>query len=612
MNKTLNPRLSEPIAAALMGVGFFMFAAALAGGPWWSGAEQALWRHFQGLAAPAEAPPMVLIQGRGRENLSLGERRLALARDIQLLGASGAKAIVLEAWLGEPSQAEGQALLSQLLASSKSLPKKSAKTLAATVESLRKGLNADSSLALAMLAAGKVLLPVEALPTPSQTQPSDLTWDKAHAYEVTVRGKGVMRLDGDWSLGRAPMEAFSKACLHLGLLPLVPEAAQNFPQEIPGVFQVGGHWVNGMGLQAAMLALDVPFKGLRFQWVAGRPAFMELKGVHYPFTSRGGFWLPARPERAEAPTLVLDSLEGSPVLAGLRGKLVFYQPWPGLLSEEASFDRQREICAGLLAGQILEAPRSGSGLPAQLGLWLACTLGILFLPSALSWLLPLGLGSWECWRFIAQQAPLAENLGFLVAACLCGAGLRMHLAKRRGEARSMRLRGALAPGSQKRWEGLLPDLDGKNWVEGVYLLLKPGGPGSDGSWAAWAAQVDAFCESLDTGDLGFLIPCHPSEPYPLDEIQGLRRLSPSSALSAARGRFELSARKVFDSVQWDLSGPPKEECVAMLAMARPGSFMVVESDYSQVRHRVKIQIVAEIPLVPGGPGKKIFNIIEVI
>jgi hypothetical protein len=130
------------------------------------------------------------------------------------------------------------------------------------------------------------------------------------------------------------------------------------------------------------------------------------------------------------------------------------------------------------------------------------------------------------------------------------------------------------------------------------------------SWAPWAAQHGAFCESPGPQDLGFLIPSSGGA-YPLAALESLRRLAPQAAMAAAQGSLSLAAERVFDSVRWSLAGPAKEEALGLLLLAKPGSFLITETDYGLLRSQVKIQLIAEMQLIPGHSLKKVFNIIGV-
>jgi hypothetical protein len=259
----------------------------------------------------------------------------------------------------------------------------------------------------------------------------------------------------------------------------------------------------------------------------------------------------------------------------------------------------------------LEGPRQDAQIPWEIGLWLACLVGVALLPSGIGWILPLALACAAVWRFMTLQAPLADDLGMLAAASLCGSGLRILLVRRRRDARHRRLQGPVAPASQARWEGLLREPSGRNGVEGLYIALRPGGSFGWASWGAWAQRHDAFCESMDSGALGFLLPLEPEAAYPLDAVQELRRLQPQAVLACMLGRSELESEMVFENVRWLLSGIPKAETLAMLHLGRPGSFLVTEADYALVRQNVKIQLIGEHFLLPEAQAKKIFNIIDV-
>jgi hypothetical protein len=605
MKKIQAPRFTEPLAAALMGAGFFIFASALAGGPFWAFAEERLWARLQRPLPPAPALA-VFVRGQGREQLSSGERRQALARDIERLALAAPKAIVLEAWLDDASQAESEELLSDLLGSTKDLPKKSAKSLQKTVGALKARLNADSGLATAMARAGHLLLPAAAEPAPAMSPLSGTVWEEAHGYEVLVKGKGVRRLEGAWRASRAPVAAFRRAGDGLALVPAPQACPPGAPCEAQAIFQVRGRWVNGLGFEAARRALDVPPKGLHFLWRDGRLNALELKGNRYPISPRGSLWLPRPAERAQLPALELSALDTPAGLAALKDKVVFFQPWPGLLVGEEAFARQRELCAGILAGRVQAEPEGASQLGMLLGIWLATALALLWLGAWLAPLLGLGIGAALCVQFMQVQAPLARPLGAWSSALLCGLGLRLLLASRRREARRVWLRSHIPPSAQRLWEKLLPDPAAGNTVTGLYLALQPSPGLAAGTWTPWARRWNAFFEL--GSEAGFFIPLAAEAPYPLDALRELKALAPGVRAGLARGSARLEAELIFDSVRLSLSGNPKIEAQALLEFAKNPGFYVAEHDYLEIRQHVKIQLVGEMK----GTASKIFHIIEII
>jgi len=610
MKKILTPRFIEPLAAALMGAGFFIFASALSGGSLWRGFEESLWKNFKGHpdVLPAEA---VLIRGKGLSSLGVAQQRLALARDIDLLSASGAKLVVLEAWLDEPSQLESEEILADLLDSAKKMSKSSVRSLRAKVATLQTHLNADDTLAASMLHAGNVLLPVEVEAAPSPAPLSGTVWEKFRPYEVSRRGKGIQQLDAAWRPVRAPIDLFRSSAMGLALVTPPLSDVPDQPIEVPGVFQLRGKWVNGIGFDAARQALDVPERGQQFLWRQGELSAVELRGAQFPMTVRGGFWLPQPMDRAHVLTFDLPSLEGAPLLASLKGKIVFYQPWPELLVGEEGFARQRELCAAILAQRLQLQPEQGNGFWILIGFWLLLFVCFALLGWPWAPLLAPIAGLLLIGRFIQLQAPLAQPLGMLASAMFCGFGLSLILAKRRREERRLWLRGHVPPSAQKRWETLLPDPATGALVEGVYLGVHAADDLKVPQWQAWAERWDAFCEVIDSQTGGFFLPLGANEAYPLAQIQELRELLPEAGMSSVRGALGLAAEKVFDSVRWRLAGNLKQEALKLLSMTKAGSYFVSESDYLSIRQNVKIQLISETELSLGHGPKKIFNVLGV-
>lgn len=610
MKKIPTLRFVEPLAAALMGAGFFILASALAGSPFYRDLEESLWARFQGAsgAMPASA---ILIKGRGRELGSLAQRRLALARDVEILAESGAKAVVLEAWLDDASQVESAELLADLLDSARTLPKKSASSVAAAVSAMRARLNADASLAESVRKAGMVLLPAMAEPATALSPLTGPVWDKAHPYEVLVKGKGARRLESAWRLVRAPLEGLRDACQGVALLSPPLNLPPDKPAEYPAIFQVRGRWVNGIGFEAARIAMDLPAKGVHFLWREGRLSAVELRGARFPISPRGGLSLPPERERAQVEELTLGTLEHAATLKSLKGRVVFYQPWPaGLVGEEA-FVQQRAITAGLLSGRVQAGSEAAPELWMALALGLLCALILALLRLPLAWLAPPALLAFEFTRFMSQQAPLARPLGLLLAGLACGAGLRLLLMRRRAEARRVWLRGHVASGAQSLWEGLLPEPGSGNRVQGCYIAMHSAEPVLARLWADWAESEKAFCEGVDSREHGFLIPLKDGEKFPLRAIETLRRRVPAARFSAVRGNCSLAAERVFESVRWSVQGSPKSEAIAMLGRASDGALLVLEQDYAEFRQNARIQLLGEATLIPGENPKKIFNIIGV-
>ena len=610
MKSFLTPRLTEPLAAALMGAGFFIFSSAMAGGFFWSSAEEALWRRLQG-HSPAALPEAVWIRGHGHESLSVAQRRLALASDLELLSKVSPKLIVLESWLDQPSQLESEAILTDLLDSSKSLPQKSAKSLRATVASLKTRLNADESLATAIQKAGNVVLPLAAEAATELSPVSGTVWEKAHPYEVTLKGRGGQRFDNAWRIVRAPAGLFRDAAQGLALVSPPSTDAADAPVEVPGIFQVRGRWVNGIGFDAARQAMDLPAKGLHFLWREGHLTALEMRGARFPMSTRGGFWLPRASDRARLGEMELDSFEDVSAVALLRNKVVFYQPWPETFVGEDAFARQRELCAAVLSRRVQAPPEPHSELWLAAIFWLLCAASIAALPLWISWAAPLSLGGVEAWRFSQLQAPLARPLGLLAAGLLFGMGLRLLAAKRRRDERRLWLRGHVASAGQALWEELIAVPEEGAAVEGVYIAASSAEKIKALQWSAWAARHKAFCEITDSRCLGFLIPVAQDGPYPLEAIHELRAVLPDAGFSSVRGLFSLAAERVFDSVTWSLASDAKAEALELLSLAKPGAWCMTELDYPSVRQHVKIQLIAEKSLVPGAPMKRIFNIHQV-
>lgn len=606
-----NPRFVEPLAAALMGAGFFIFVSALLGGPFWQSLDEFCWSQLKGRTSVAPAAGVWVEGESGLSDLDVAQRRLALAHALDQMSAAGAKLIVLEAWLDEPSQVESEEVLADLLDSSQGLPKKALKSLRSKVLDIKTKLNADETLADSISKAANVILPVAVESDAQALTLSGAVWEKLGSYEVSRKGKGQQHLTRSWHVVRAPTETFRDAAKGLALLAGGFSASSEAPLQVPGIFELHGQWANGLGFDAAREALDVPAKGQHFIWRQGQLRAVELRGAEFPMSNAGDFWLPRLDVRERWQPWVLQDVDTPGALASLKGKVVFFQPWPALLLQAQEFQDQRDLCAGMLSQAMALAPENASGYWILLGAWILLLglwgLGRLWLSLSFSLLAALGI----FWSFWANQELLALPLGLWVSALCCGLGLYLILQKMREEERRVWLRGHVAPKAQKRWQSLVPDPTQGSLVEGVYLALGTEAPLRLRQLEAWASRWRLFCEALDEQRAGFFFAQGGNEPYPLAAIQELQSLLPGSKMASIAGPLGLSAERALDSVRWSLVGRAKEEALTLLGQARIGQYFITENDYSFIRQNVKIQVMAERELAPESGLKRVFNILEI-
>jgi hypothetical protein len=156
MKMLRTPHLPEPLSAALVGAGSFLFLAALTGFGPFQAADRAAWRLSQPGQAQATADSAVRVlatEGPG------GSARLdRLAADVTWLRAQGAGAIVVEAWLNEPPQAEARALADSLRANFQSLPAAARDAALKALSQSAQSLDQDQRLSRALGAAQPLVL----------------------------------------------------------------------------------------------------------------------------------------------------------------------------------------------------------------------------------------------------------------------------------------------------------------------------------------------------------------------------------------------------------------------------------------------------------------------
>lgn len=577
--KPWTPRTPEPLTAVLAAAGSFFFLAALGGlGPF-QALDQRLWRASQPGAPVRLAETAVRVLG--HPSASSGPARVgALAEDLAWLRREGAGAIIIEAWLDEAPQADASRLAQALEERFQFLdPGARTAALQALTETAA-GYDAALRLAKALGAAQPLLLAWQAVPGSGLPTPAAL---RRQGYEVTLRGERqslpeVQAIHLPWD-GALEAVARSGAC-----------AAMDDRGRLPAVVELNGLWFNALGLEAARMALGLPLEGLRYRWRQGTLSSLELMSVRYPLDDRGRLRLP--PALPALPSLEMDRLrDDAAARLLLRGRAVFYRPWPQQLGDPSAFEEQERLFAALVERAVL-APQAPAGRRAA---WIVGgVLGILGLAFMPLWAaLPLWSGLPAAALFAFRQGSgLAEPLVLALAGLCIGVAWRLQrrgLRRRRAEAS---LQGRCAPKHLLAWERRLqrsPVL-----ASAAYAVAGPRRRLAGPEWEAWMQRWGAFLDlELALDGTGLVFPPPAAEGLAVQALDDLRRQLPGVKLSLGFGDLVFESRPRLGNPVWELDGPGKDRALGLLGLAKPGACLILEKDYPAIRKMVQIQITGQ-------------------
>jgi hypothetical protein len=581
------PRLQHPLPAVLVSAGFFVFLAVLGQlGPiqrW----DQSLWRASEPAPAEAAALPGALRLLGAPQSLSPAARALALAEDVAWLRAHGAGAIVVEAWLDEAPQAEARALEADLRRRLEGL--KAGRTQRAAMAALNEAaisLDASQRLAQALQQAQPLLLAFSVVPGQGQPLPPALT---LQAYEVSLHGKRQALP------AYQPLHLpFDDALNAVGRAGAVPEPGAG--DQRAAVVEVDGHWFNALGLEAARLALGLPLEALRYRWKQGRLSSLELKGLRYPLDAQGRLTLAGPPAPLEA--MDWERLKSDAVLQQqLRGRTVFYRPWPKLLGGAESFDQQQQLFSAVVGREVLSPAPEGWQRLAWLGLMALGVLALAWWPALWALLAWAVLPIYSLWAFTEEPGALVQPWGLALSGLLLGLAWRLHRRMaRQAEALSL-LHGRTAESHHLAWRQRLGS--GRGSLDGAYALVGPRQALQGAPWEAWMVRWGALVDDSAPADgIGLVLPEPTKAPLALMDLREALPISAGMALGTLS--FELGQH--LGAAAWQWRGPSREEALALFRISKQRQILILERDYPAWREQAQVQLLGMDSGGIGGQG----------
>jgi len=565
------PRLPEPLPAVLAGAGFFFFMAALTGlGPFGS-LDRWLWRS----ASADQGQPLALTALRvlGSPAPASGTAKAdALAADVAWLRSAGAGAIVLEAWLDEEPQADARAFAADLRARFEALPagrgrEQALQALSATAA----GLDAPSRLAKALGSAQPLLLAFEALPGPGAPLPAPFL---RQAYVVTLRGE--LKTLPVYQPLHLP---FAEALDAVGRAGAVPPASDD-PGRVAAAVSVDGHWYNGLGLEAARLALGLPLDGLHYRWRKGVLSSLELVNVRYPLDPDGRLLLP--PQGPSLPQTDIDRLRRDPVqAAGLRGKLVFFRPWPKQLGDAQAFEDQARLFTAVVERNVLmpEAPA------ARRVEWdLLWAIGVVALAFAPAWA---ALAAWLILPLTAlltfASEPQAVALPLVLALSSLALGLGWRLQRRQSQRRAAEgwLMGKTGQGHLLGWRRRLRK--GSASLAAAYAVVGPRSRLQGPDWEAWMERWGALLDETQIDAQGLIWADPGAKKVLLEALLDLRQNFGGVKAVLAQGTLSFRLEQQLGAAHWVIQGPPKDRAVDAFRNAKSGQLVLSKLDLAAYR-----------------------------
>ncbi len=577
------PRPPRPLStAALAGAGFFFWAAACGPAAW--RAATPFLRAVGRAPRPAADTAALLLGGD-----AAGDRG-ALARDLVWLGMHGPRLVVLEGWVGAPPAPVGGGLAADLGARLAGIPSPRYRRWALRALAAAEAAHPDGRtdpLATAFQRVPTVLAYAVRPGIQSGGLPPELG---PGAYTVTLRGghEGLPEV----RIALLPPPELAAVARGLGAVDLGAGAA---------AVECGGDWLDGLGLEAARLALGLPLDALRFRWTPSGLASVALAGHHLALDGRGLGLAASAPD--ERRTDLEDLRSGSPEAADrfLRGRVVFFRPWPLGAGDRAAFARQERLYLDLMeplpvprvpsraVGRVLDAAILATAAPlAAAPLWLALPL----------WAAPL----------VASMV-LLGGVESLAAACLLAAGaLCVGLALRRSlEAtlqarRERRFGGRVAPGHRGRWDALLPP--GDTALPAAYLALAAQDGPTPGARDAWCSRWGLFLDpETGCGALGVAAAGPDAEETLGRAVLDLRRSDGGARGALARGTLIFREGRRLGHPTWTLEGPPRERALALFGGAPAGAFRIAKADAEAFGG------LFEVRPVPGPEGARVLEAI---
>ena len=562
-----NSHLPGPLPAVLMAAGFFIFLVVggrtLSLGPASWGPAVA--------SGGAQGPPA------GAQRVSGVPRTLSDAAgvddfiaDLAWLRAQGTGLIVVEAWLDARPQAELRAYDQSVRARFEALPNGTIRRIGLQVLSeTSAALDAPQRMVVALKASRPLLMAYGASLGGGAALPDAL---KGEAYGVSLRGDSK-KLPSYLPV-RLPFADLLQDLPNMGGVPPVVGA-----QAVAAVLGIQGQWLDSLGLEAYRLAKGLPLEALHYRWTNGGLSSVELEHMRYPLDAEGRFQL-SFAEIPELPSVSLEALRGDPSASqGLRGKTVFYRPWPMDLADSQAFDAQFNLFSSLMAGE----PKGQAwpswqtrimalgGVLASLLAWVAAPLWV-----ALSvWLFLVG----GIWVTFSQEFMTKAQIGALgLALLLFGLGWRLQKSRLLARDAQRLLGGVLAEGHHLAWRRRL---GAKVSVLSVsYAVLGPRTVAGEPWWESWMERWGAFMDESVPGDcLGFALPNPGSEEAMAGALLALRRQDSSVCGGLARGDLSFKCRRRLGATVWEIQGSVKDRALDLFLKAQRGQILLLNSDF---------------------------------
>ncbi|MGH7442942.1 MAG: hypothetical protein ACREKE_09750, partial [bacterium] len=386
----------------------------------------------------------------------------------------------------------------------------------------------------------------------------------------TLRGR--TEILPPWHAVRLPEAALLAGAPGLGALP--PASVQ--AGKIQALIGCDGLWLDALGVEAARLCQGLPLAALRPHWKQGLLTGLDLGTRHLALDSRGRSLLPAG-----LPVLDLASLSalqtGKGDAATLRGRVLFFRPWPLSPHDAEAFDDQTRVFLALMEGSVPAA-----SLPGYSEAWLGLTLltaAVLLMSTPLWLALPLWSVAplWACVDLGARLGPLLQVLG-LCLACLCLAlAVRLWRDMLRRESLERRFRGKAAPVSWLAWKGFLhSDVAA---LPAAYAALGPAKILRGQAFDDWMERWGLFQDEARAPDgVGFLLVGIQAEENLAKALLDARHCLEGLGGGIARGTLVLHAESRLGFPDWVVSGLAKERAWALFERAKQGGLLLGRED----------------------------------
>jgi hypothetical protein len=275
----------------------------------------------------------------------------------------------------------------------------------------------------------------------------------------------------------------------------------------------------------------------------------------------------------------MDRLKADPAAtAALKGKLVFFRPWPTRLGEAQSFDDQARLFSAVVERDVL-IPPAESGQKMRWGLlWALAVLGLAFAPlwgALLAWS---ALPVLAVWDFSQLPQAVAQPLVLAVSALLLGLGWRLQRARRRRLEADRMLAGKVAAGHRVAWSRLLRR--GGASLPCTYALLGPREQLQGPAWEAWMERWGAFLDhgSMESGQ-GIVMAGPNSKKTMAKAIFDLKQSFGTLSVALSCGTLSFRGGRSLGAVAWMVQGPCKDRAGDLFPEVRSGEILLSNNDF---------------------------------